>query len=145
MDMARAPMEKTEEEMHMVKQSLILPIVLDVLAHDIRVLQGSAAKMNGLYVKYLNSLQDKTSLELFHLRRQLNKQGIKVFRQERAKTGLEAEYLCRGYQHSFMMLWSVVKAEVEVTLDILMKESSTPSSSSGGTTIEKALTSSPPR
>jgi len=124
MDVARAPMEKTEEEMRMVKQSLILPIVLDVLAHDIRVLQGSAAKMNGLYVKYLNTLQDKASLELFHLRRQLRQQGIKVFRQERAKMGLEAEYLCRGYQHPFMMLWSVVKAEVEETLDILMNDSS---------------------
>jgi hypothetical protein len=123
MNMARAPMEKTEAEMHMVKQSLILPIVLDVLAHDIRVLQGSTAKMNGLYVKYLNTLQDKASLELFHLRRELHKQGIKVFRQERAKTGLDAEYLCRGYQHSFMMLWSVVKAEVEVMLGILMNDS----------------------
>lgn len=142
--MARAPMEKTEAEMHMVKQSLILPIVLDVLAHDIRVLQGSAAKMNGLYVKYFNTLQDRASLELFHLRRQLHKQGIKVFRQERAKTGLEAEYLCRGYQHSFMMLWSVVKAEVEVTLDILMKESSVPALDSSSTT-QKALSTSTPR
>lgn len=119
--MGRAPMEKTEEELQMVKQSLILPIVLDVLAHDIRVLQGSAAKMNGLYVKYLHSLQDKVSLELYHLRRQLRQKGIKVFRQERAKQGLEAEYLCRGYQHRFTMLWGVVKAEVEVALGALMK------------------------
>ena len=72
--MGRAPMEKTEEELTYVKQSLILPIVLDVLAHDIRVLQSSKAKMNGLYAKYLNSLQDKASLELYHLRRQLRQQ-----------------------------------------------------------------------
>ena len=119
--MSRAPMEKTEEELLMVKQSLILPIVLDVLAHDIRVLQGSTAKMNGLYVKYLHSLQDQVSLELYHLRRQLRQKGIKVFRQERAKKGLEAEYLCRGYEHQFMMLWGVVKAEVEIALGALMR------------------------
>jgi len=116
-----APMEKTEEELIMVKQSLILPIVMDVLAHDIRVLQGSKAKMNGLYARYLQGLQDTVSLELYHLRRQLRQKGIKVFRQERAKKGLEAEYLCRGYQHRFEMLWGVVKAEVEVALDALMR------------------------
>jgi hypothetical protein len=113
-------MEKSEEEMQMIKQSLMLPIVLDVLAHDIRVMQGSAAKMNALYVKFLNALQDQVSLELFHVRRQLRQAGIKVFRQERAKQGLEAEYLCRGYEHRFTMLWGVVKAEVEVILGGLM-------------------------
>ena len=120
--MGRAPMEKTEEELTYVKQSLILPIVLDVLAHDIRVLQSSKAKINGLYAKYLNSLQDKASLELYHLRRQLRQRGIKVFRQERAKQGLEAEYLCRGYEHRFTMMWGVVKAEVETELDALMRK-----------------------
>ena len=120
--MGRAPMEKTEEELTYVKQSLILPIVLDVLAHDIRVLQSSKAKMNGLYAKYLHSLQDKASLELYHLRRQLRQRGIKVFRQERAKQGLEAEYLCRGYEHRFTMMWGVVKAEVETELDALMRK-----------------------
>src|SRR5690554_4278842 len=112
--MSRAPMEKTEQELLMVKQALILPIVLDVLTHDIRVLQAAPAKMNGLYVKYLHTLQDQVSLELFHIRKQLRRHGIKVFRQERAKDCLEAEYLCRGYRHEFTMLWSVVKAEVEV-------------------------------
>jgi len=121
--MSRAPMEKTEEELQLVKRSLILPIVLDVLAHDIRVLQGSAAKMNGLYAKYLNSLQDKVSLELYHIRRQLRQKGIKVFRQERAKQGLEAEYLCRGYENRFTMLWGIVKAEVETELGALMRGS----------------------
>ena len=119
--MGRAPMEKTEEELKIVKQSLILPIVLDVLSHDIRVLQGSSAKMNGLYIRFLHSLQDRVSLELYHLRRELRKSGIKVYRQERAKQGLEAEYLCRGYEHRFTMLWGVVKAEVEIELEALMR------------------------
>lgn len=119
--MGRAPMERTEEEVSLVKQSLIMPIVLDVLTHDIRVLQSSRAKMNAVYVKHLRGLQDRVSLELYHIRRELRKRGIKVFRQERAKRGLEAEYLCRGYEHQFTMMWSVVKAEVEVALDALMQ------------------------
>jgi len=114
-------MEKSEEELLMVKRSLILPIVLDVLAHDIRALQRSAAKMNAVYIKVLTALQDQVSMELFHLRRELRKRGIKVFRQERAKHGLEAEYLCRGYRHQFTMLWGVVKAEVELALDALIR------------------------
>lgn len=117
-------MERTAEEMQMVKQSLILPLVMDVLAHDIRVLQSSPAKMNDLYVRHLRQLQDVVSLELYHMRRQLRQQGIKVFRQERAKQGLQAEYLCRGYRYNFEMLWSVVKAEVEVALDAIMQKRS---------------------
>lgn len=120
--MNRAPMEKTEQEADWVKRSIILPIVLDVLAHDIRVLQGSKAKMNRLYIRYLQGLQDRVSLELYHIRRQLRLSGIKVFRQERAKLGVEAEYLCRGYRHRFTMLWGAVKAEVEVELDRFMGE-----------------------
>ena len=118
--MSRAPMERTEEEAELVKRSIILPIVLDVLAHDIRVLQGSRAKMNRLYIRQLHALQDRVSLELYHVRRQLRLAGIKVFSQERAKLGLTAEYLCRGYRHSFTMLWGVVRAEVERELDRLM-------------------------
>lgn len=129
--MERAPMERSEEELLMVKRSLVLPIVLDVLAHDIRVLQGSRAKMNAVYVKALHALQDRVSMELFHVRRELRKRGIKVFRQERAKQGLEAEYLCRGYQHRFTMLWSVVKAEVEVTLDALIRLKDPPAAPAG--------------
>jgi hypothetical protein len=120
--MDRAPMERTEEEAELVKRSVILPVVLDVLAHDIRVLQGSRAKMNRLYIRQLHALQDRVSLELYHVRRQLRRAGIKVFRQERARLGLTAEYLCRGYRHSFTMLWGVVKAEVETELDRFMRE-----------------------
>jgi len=120
--MDRAPMERTEEETELVKRSIILPIVLDVLAHDIRVLQGSRAKMNRLYIRQLHALQDRVSLELFHVRRQLRRAGIKVFRQERARLGLAAEYLCRGYRHSFTMLWGVVRAEVETELGRFMGE-----------------------
>lgn len=120
--MSRAPMERTKEEAEWVKRSLVLPIVLDVLAHDVRVLQTSRAKMNQLYIRYLHALQDRVSLELYHIRRQLRLQGIKVFRQERAKLGLVAEYMCRGYRHPFTMHWGVVKAEVETELDRFMRE-----------------------
>lgn len=120
--MSRAPMERTEAEVELVKRSVILPVVLDVLAHDIRVLQGSKAKMNRLYIRQLYGLQDRVSLELYHIRRQLRLRGIKVFRQERAKSGLAAEYLCRGYRYPFTLFWGVVKAEVERELDRLMRE-----------------------
>lgn len=131
MNVKRPAMERTEEELLMVKRSLILPIVLDVLAHDIRVLQGSGAKMNAVYVKVLHAMQDYVSMELFHLRRELRKRGIKVFRQERARQGLEAEYLCRGYRHQFTMLWSVVKAEVEMTLGELIRLKDPPAAPAG--------------
>lgn len=118
----RAPMERSKEEAEWVKRSIILPIVLDVLTHDVRVLQGSRAKMNGLYIRHLHALQDRVSLELYHIRRQLRLRGIKVFRQERAKLGVEAEYVCRGYRYPFTMHWGVVKAEVEAELDRFMRE-----------------------
>lgn len=117
--MKRAPMSITEEETKLIRQSLILPIVLDVLAHDIRVLQHSSAKMNAVYVRYLHALQDQVSLSLYQLRRRMKRHGIKMLEQKRGKLGLEVEYICRGYEHRVTILWAVVRGEVELVLETL--------------------------
>lgn len=109
----------TEEETVLIRQALILPIVLDVLEHDIRVLRSSSAKMNAIYVRYLHALQDQVSLSLFQLRRRMKHQEIKVVDQRRGKEGLEAQILCRGYAHNTLLLWPVVRSEIELVLDAL--------------------------
>ena len=109
----------TEEEAALIRQSLILPIVLDVLEHDVGVLQRSSAKMNAIYVRYLYALQDQVSLSLFQLRRRMKLQEIKVVDQRRGKEGLKVSVLCRGYEHNSTLLWPVVRSEIELVLGAL--------------------------
>lgn len=104
---------QTEQEGQLVKQLALLPVVLDVLERDIAALQTVPLKMRGIYVQCLQYAQDQATLDLSHVRKQLRQRGIKVYEQRRTHLGIELQYVCRGYEHQFSILWSFVKAEVE--------------------------------
>jgi hypothetical protein len=93
-----------------------LPVLLDVLERDIRAFTASKLKMSEVYVGVLRKLQAKATFELAYANRQTNKLGIRIHSEARTKSGLKAQYNCRGYQHDIHMLWDLVKAEIEVRL-----------------------------
>jgi hypothetical protein len=109
---ARPPIQ-TENELEIVKRYVLLGIVMRILDHDIRVVGTSAMKLPRFYESVLRGLQDRVLLELAALRRQFRDLGIKVYEENRAAEGLTAKYVCRGYHHSFSMLWGFVRAEAE--------------------------------
>jgi len=104
---------ETEEELQFVKESVILPILLDVLERDIQTLQTVPLKMSVVYIEILQSIQDLVSADLVRLRRKLKEHGMKLYDQRRTKIGVEADYLCRGYHYKFSILWGMVRAEIE--------------------------------
>jgi hypothetical protein len=110
----------TEDELLLVKEYVLLPIILDVLERDIKLFSVMPFKMSVVYMKSLRSVQDEIFKDMYRLRKELGKHGIKVYEQRRTKLGIEAEYLCKGYRHTFSMLWSLVKAEVEKKLMFYM-------------------------
>jgi len=111
---------QTEEELHWVKEMVILPVILDVLEKDIHALQPLPLKMPELYIQVLRRAQDQASRDLSRLRRELGKRGVKIYDQRRTTQGIEASYVCRGYHYRFSMLWGLVKAEVAQRLSVYL-------------------------
>ncbi|CAM4418192.1 hypothetical protein U9M73_08690 [Paenibacillus phoenicis] len=109
--MPPAPLE-TEEDLQLVKEYILLPVLLNVLERDMKALGTVKLKMDVVYVRALRTAQDLITADLTLLRKKMRDRGIKVFEQQRTELGIEARYLCRGYQHRFSMLWSLVKAEL---------------------------------
>lgn len=103
---------QTEIDLTLVKQYVILPIVLDVLEHDAQLLETAPLKMPMIYVRNLRQVQQQVHEDLVRIRKQLRTHGMKVLEEQRSKLGIDVLYSCRGYQHHFSMLWSLIKAEV---------------------------------
>jgi len=110
----------TERERQLVKDYLLLPIMLDVLERDIAAIGRVKLKFPNLYTAILRSAQDAITTELHGIRKVFRHAGIKVYDEIRTKEGIEAKYLCRGYEHSMMMLWELVKVECEIRLAELL-------------------------
>lgn len=113
--MRKAPL-LTEEEMEMVNDYILFPILLDALERDIQSLQVTQLKLGKVVAYSFHRIQDQILNDLHTLHKKLKIHGIKIYEPRRTQSHVEATYLCRGYQHRFSMLWGVVKAELEKIL-----------------------------
>lgn len=103
---------QTQEEAEMIKQYVLLPLLLDALERDRRVLASASLKLPQVYKGLFNLLQNAATADLTRVRQSMRKHGLKVFEERRTNLGIEARYLCRGYTYEFSMLWGLVKAEL---------------------------------
>jgi hypothetical protein len=101
------------KELELVKRFVLLGVTMRILNHDIRIVGASSAKLPRLYESMLRALQDRVLLELAALRRQFRESGIRILEQRQSEDGMTARYVCRGYEHSFSMLWPFIRAESE--------------------------------
>jgi len=104
---------QTNVDFTLVKQYVLLPIVLDVLERDIKGISSAELKMAKVYIKVLELAQKQVHEDLVRVRKQMKTHGIKVYEENRSKINVEVKYICRGYHHTFSLLWSLVKAEIE--------------------------------
>jgi len=110
---AASPPIQTEAELQLVKRHILLGIMIQILNHDIRVIDAAGMKLPRLYESMLRAIQDRVLLDLAHTRRLFREHGIKVYEEKRQADGLHAKYICRGYHHNFFMLWGFIKSESE--------------------------------
>ncbi|MCJ8011246.1 hypothetical protein MUG84_05725 [Paenibacillus sp. KQZ6P-2] len=105
------PPAPAEEDTLLVKTYVLHVILLDVLERDIRTMGSLALKLPDVYIRGLSGIQNKAMRRLTDIRTDMRSRGIRVYEENRSTKGVEALYLCRGYQRRFFMLWSYVKAE----------------------------------
>ncbi|WP_201755449.1 hypothetical protein [Paenibacillus glycinis] len=116
-----SPPAQLGKELELVKRYVLLGVVKAVLEHDIRIVGAAPTKLPRLYESMLRGLQDRVLLELADLRKQFKASGIGVYEEKRTREALTASYRCMGYQRSFSMPWTFVKAESERVLKAYLR------------------------
>ncbi|RSK28374.1 hypothetical protein EJF36_16715 [Bacillus sp. HMF5848] len=106
----------SKDEEQMVKDYIVLSILLTVLDHEIERLPNMKLKLLPLYIKQLHCIQQQIIKDLTSIKAMLRKIGIKIYEQSRTENGIQVAYVCRGYHHSFEMLWRLLKAEVVIKM-----------------------------
>jgi hypothetical protein len=111
------PRMETEEDIQIIKEYTLLPILLDMLARDIDGLNMYQDKIVYNHVIfYLKEVEQSIYPELQTIKSKMRKQDMKVLHTEMNALGIEVEYKVRGYTHHFNMLRSLVKAELMTML-----------------------------
>ncbi|TXK85681.1 hypothetical protein [Paenibacillus sp. N3.4] len=108
---------ETEEDIQIIKEYTLLPILLDMLVRDMEELKVYKDKIvyNHLLF-YLREVENAIYPELHNIKTQMRKRDMKIIHTEMNALGINVEYKVRGYIHHFTMLRSLVKAELMTTL-----------------------------
>lgn len=104
----------SDEELGMVKNYVLLPLLLTVLQRDMRIIEASEITIKTPYLEWLQGVLDNVTKELAFIKNEFRIRGIKVYEQQRTKKEIDSKYVCRGYYSSFNMLWDHIKAEIEI-------------------------------
>ncbi|NHN33667.1 hypothetical protein [Paenibacillus agricola] len=107
------PRIETEEDIHLIKEYTLLPILLDMLARDIDELKVNQDRI--IYnhiIFYLQEVESSIYPELQIIKNKMRKQDIKILNTSTNSQGVDVEYKVRGYIHHFKLLRSLVKAEL---------------------------------
>lgn len=108
---------ETEEDIQIIKEYTLLPILLDMLARDMEELKVYKDKIVYNHILfYLREVETVIYPQLQSIKSKMKVRDIKVIHTEMNASGINVEYKVRGYIHHFTMLRSLVKAELMTTL-----------------------------
>jgi hypothetical protein len=116
----KKPQEVTLDELILVKDSIIYPVILDVLERDIGKMKSIDLKIPMVYIGNLKHLQGQITQELNDIKRELRKRGIKISEQDRSVNGITTKYICRGYQHQVTFLPGMIRSCVMIKVCVLL-------------------------
>ncbi|MGG3278770.1 hypothetical protein [Paenibacillus solani] len=101
------------EELKLVKDYILLPLLLDVVENDRSILSTATLIMPVISNVLINRLQKAALADLTQVRKNMRDLELKVYEQKKTHLGVEVEFLCRGYHHNLSMLWGLVDTEIE--------------------------------
>lgn len=106
----------SEEELDLIRDFAILPIMLDLCETQLRKLEYSSISLKKLYVVATQKLMEIIHADLVRVKKTLREHQIKVVEEPQQEASLQYRFFCRGYQDSFGLMKEVVKAEMSVRL-----------------------------
>lgn len=102
----------TPEEMEQVKDSVVIPIMLDYIQDDLDAVRKAGLRLDLIVTQGLRSMQDHMIAEHYELRQTLRRRGIKITLTRTNGAGVAVTYLCRGYEHRMSLLWNTVRTAI---------------------------------
>ena len=111
------PRIETEEDIQIMKEYTLLPILLDMFARDVEHLTIYQDKIIYHYViHHLKEVEQSIYPVLQILKNKMKERQITILSTDMNTLGIEVEYKVRGYIHHFNMLRSLIKAEIYTML-----------------------------
>lgn len=108
---------ENEEDVQIIKEYTLLPILLDMLTRDMEELKIYKDKIVYNHVLfYLKEVETAIYPQIQSIKNNMKKRDIKVLNTTMNSVGINVEYKVRGYIYYFTMLRSLVKAELMTTL-----------------------------
>lgn len=105
----------TSEELTLVKSYILLPFILTVFERDKAIMQ-SALKTPAPYIDAIDRAMDQVTVLLREIRKEFKTTGIKVYEVTRSDNGIHARYARRGYTGEMRLMWSSIRAEIEMRM-----------------------------
>lgn len=101
----------------LIKRYILLPLILSAYERDKRIINESGLfKTPDIYSEVLEIGLKSVTEDLRDVRKAFVRRGIKVYEEEKSKDGIRANYLCRGYQNTMFLSWSLIRAECIVMM-----------------------------
>jgi hypothetical protein len=110
------PQQITEEELSMVRSAIMLPIVLNTLERDIKLILTANLKVPEVYIAHLKRLQGYVLEDIKVIKAEMRKRGFKILEEGKAKNGYKASYLCRSYKHEMVVGSNIIRSIVSVRI-----------------------------
>lgn len=108
---------ENEEDVLIIKEYTLLPILLDMLTRDMEELKIYKDKIVYNHVLfYLKEVEAGIYPQIQSIKNSMKKKDIKVLNTTTNALGINVEYKVRGYIYYFTMLRSLIKAELMTTL-----------------------------
>lgn len=102
----------TREELEMIRDSVLLPIILTIIEKNGQEIALSASSLRKLYLAVTQVLMHRIHADLAKVNRELRERKIKVFKDDREDSDLHFRYICRGYEDKFVMMRDVARAAI---------------------------------
>ncbi|CAH1205539.1 hypothetical protein PAECIP111893_02367 [Paenibacillus plantiphilus] len=104
----------TREEIEAIRNSILLPFMLDMLEAELRKLQHDRQPLRNLFVEANESLSRDIFNELVTVRKYLKEHDIKVVEGDRVGEEMHYKFWCRGYEDEFMLMRFLAKSELSI-------------------------------
>lgn len=90
-------MYATKEEIHLIKCSILYPMLMTILNRDLTMIEKSSVKFPRPYVELIEATLTQISHRLHEVKKEMYSQGIKVTEKCKLDEALEYDVVVRGY------------------------------------------------
>ncbi|MBP1995653.1 hypothetical protein [Paenibacillus eucommiae] len=113
---AKLPAQLSKEEMNLVRDYILLPVMLSVVENKSREIEMSSLAFKMLYSASSRVLASIIGKDLRKVEKALQERSIQVFEEMKDENMLQYRYICRGHEEPLIMARDYMKSEISVRI-----------------------------